>query len=420
MTMDKFLRNVAISLFVGLTVFICKSSYDRHDYWLVFRANQSFDWIQSPPPNLDTLKMSGLMYYWNSPEVPDTFSRYKLRAKEIPVVVDADTVYLEMVMFDTKYFYESFNTDTLPEGKTSSIEANGWIKTVRDGNRLRFPNKNIIGYAQYDLQADPIFSGNSVYLKEYRDTLYVNSISLGKSSIAFKGVYQSTWKIKRWDIEYRDENMLCDYNHVTGMISNPDSELLVSYHDHEAIDNLDSPHEMVVKDFMIGHVAEEPDYLPAPSVRYKWDDSRIYCDTYLDVVTEDGKILNCNNIYTDYYIKGKPKRQEYGTHVVTLKSTDGFNPFRNGAFVNYKGTFTSVDELEVMCYYKKADGTRVESPRVKAFDVTGINDIQAEPQQTVTPDDGYFYDLTGRRVNPQNLSPGIYIRNGRKFTVTRN
>jgi len=31
--------------------------------------------------------------------------------------------------------------------------------------------------------------------------------------------------------------------------------------------------------------------------------------------------------------------------------------------------------------------------------------------------DGYTYDLMGRRVNPDNLTPGIYIRNGKKFAV---
>lgn len=29
------------------------------------------------------------------------------------------------------------------------------------------------------------------------------------------------------------------------------------------------------------------------------------------------------------------------------------------------------------------------------------------------------YDLTGRKVDPENLAPGIYIRDGRKFTVGR-
>jgi len=31
--------------------------------------------------------------------------------------------------------------------------------------------------------------------------------------------------------------------------------------------------------------------------------------------------------------------------------------------------------------------------------------------------DGYTYDLMGRRVNPDNLTPGIYIKNGQKFMV---
>jgi len=45
---------------------------------------------------------------------------------------------------------------------------------------------------------------------------------------------------------------------------------------------------------------------------------------------------------------------------------------------------------------------------------TGIEELSVTEQQQ---GDGYTYDLMGRRVNPNNLTPGIYIRNGKKFAV---
>jgi len=45
---------------------------------------------------------------------------------------------------------------------------------------------------------------------------------------------------------------------------------------------------------------------------------------------------------------------------------------------------------------------------------TGIEELSVTDLQQ---GDGYTYDLMGRRVNPDNLTPGIYICNGKKFAV---
>ena len=41
-------------------------------------------------------------------------------------------------------------------------------------------------------------------------------------------------------------------------------------------------------------------------------------------------------------------------------------------------------------------------------------DTVIEQQQ---PEDTRVFDLSGRQVNPDRLTPGIYIRAGRKFIV---
>ena len=51
------------------------------------------------------------------------------------------------------------------------------------------------------------------------------------------------------------------------------------------------------------------------------------------------------------------------------------------------------------------------SIRVVGEETTGIADIQHTSPNTQT------YDLNGRRVNENNLKPGMYVKNGRKFVV---
>jgi len=46
---------------------------------------------------------------------------------------------------------------------------------------------------------------------------------------------------------------------------------------------------------------------------------------------------------------------------------------------------------------------------------TGVEEMNMSEQQS----NGYTYDLMGRRVNHSNLTPGVYIRNGKKFMVNK-
>ena len=51
------------------------------------------------------------------------------------------------------------------------------------------------------------------------------------------------------------------------------------------------------------------------------------------------------------------------------------------------------------------------SIRVVGEETTGIANIQHASPNTQT------YDLNGRKVNENNLKPGMYVKNGRKFVV---
>ena len=51
------------------------------------------------------------------------------------------------------------------------------------------------------------------------------------------------------------------------------------------------------------------------------------------------------------------------------------------------------------------------SIRVVGEETTGVANIQHQSANT------QLYDLNGRKVNENNLKPGIYVKNGKKFVV---
>ena len=54
------------------------------------------------------------------------------------------------------------------------------------------------------------------------------------------------------------------------------------------------------------------------------------------------------------------------------------------------------------------------NPTFRKVSESGIQDNVIDGQR---PEDNRVFDLSGRQVNPDRLTPGIYIRAGRKFIV---
>ena len=65
-------------------------------------------------------------------------------------------------------------------------------------------------------------------------------------------------------------------------------------------------------------------------------------------------------------------------------------------------------------WFNEAIGEYCESPALIVLDepLSGISAIETD-----RPADGKTYDLMGRTVNGDNLAPGLYIRDGKKFMV---
>ena len=64
--------------------------------------------------------------------------------------------------------------------------------------------------------------------------------------------------------------------------------------------------------------------------------------------------------------------------------------------------------------YEYTMGNGYAAYRVHTPDYTAIDDVNIE---TPRPQDNNYYDLMGRKMNTTNLTPGIYIHNGKKVVV---
>lgn len=71
-------------------------------------------------------------------------------------------------------------------------------------------------------------------------------------------------------------------------------------------------------------------------------------------------------------------------------------------------------EAYAVMVYKYEDGSEVVSAPAPIVDVSGVDEIFRDNSEDVAAP---VYDLSGRRVKPDRLAPGVYIRNGKKFMV---
>ena len=131
---------------------------------------------------------------------------------------------------------------------------------------------------------------------------------------------------------------------------------------------------------------------------YESKANSIECSTTTELFTFIGtyKVMNFSGIgaYHNCYVLGST-----GRNIIEGKTF--LPPYR---------WFMKMDERESV-YGIKNNTAKEISIRVVGEETTGIANIQHTSPNTQT------YDLNGRRVNENNLKPGIYVKNGKKFVV---
>ena len=131
---------------------------------------------------------------------------------------------------------------------------------------------------------------------------------------------------------------------------------------------------------------------------YESKANSIECSTTTELFTFIGtyKVMNFSGIgaYHNCYVLGST-----GRNIIEGKTF--LPPYR---------WFMKMDERESV-YGIKNNTAKEISIRVVGEETTGIANIQHTSPNTQT------YDLNGRRVNENNLKPGMYVKNGKKFVV---
>lgn len=382
--------------------------------------------LQAPPENADSLQVLFINYRYNCKDDYYLSEDFHMRYDTIPVVKYEDSIYFKIPVLwrrpdDTKM----------------------WLKGIIEGNKVRFKNNEPLFIHQYE---EDMWNGYTVVRK---DTLNFYSANFGdkkRDSMLVdpnfhdrenpNGLY---WEYYYWDVFYTDLDLIADCSSDPILIRRPNSGFLTSDYPEKVVQTCYpevghylpyfNKYTTITSSFMIGQcTSEDPNSLAAPRLRFfrfgetgsMFPDRSFSVDINLgmDILNEEGYILDYNRMYFDFYIYGKYMTTYDYKSVAAPVDMNGpiITIYVDSREIEWKGR---PFELEAICYYLTEDGRRIESPKVMALNCCGIDGVKPDPdiqpQEDSNIEDGQIYDLTGRPVRSDNLQPGIYIRNGRKF-----
>jgi len=129
-----------------------------------------------------------------------------------------------------------------------------------------------------------------------------------------------------------------------------------------------------------------------------------------NVFSVEGPAMHFDQLKFRIYIDGNPKLGYYDYAEWHYgHDFSGWNIIE--VSLEYEEPF---QEAYAVMVYKYEDGSEVVSAPAPIVDISGVDEIfREDPEDVSAP----VYDLSGRRVKPDRLAPGVYIRNGRKFMV---
>ena len=289
----------------------------------------------------------------------------------------------------------TFKGSTPPELEINSIFTTGIkIPVYVPANSIEV-YKDALG-DNYDVQANPkqlFLTGNNFYLQDSQ---------IDGADVSFTRDFSTNWeaiylpfslKYEDWkdDFEVARINGIHQYDkNDDGRIDKTELEF-VKMTDDESVIYPNTPYLIKAKK------AGEKTLSVENTTVYKADVNQIECST----TTEK------------FIFRGNYKRIPY-----FVINTEGYYIIENGQLSN-----NSVYSLTPYRWYMKRENrnsayginnnntAKEISIRVVGEETTDISHLR------ITNDELPVYDLNGRRVNENNLKPGIYVRNGRKFVV---
>ena len=289
----------------------------------------------------------------------------------------------------------TFKGSTPPELEINSIFTTGIkIPVYVPANSIEV-YKDALG-DNYDVQANPkqlFLTGNNFYLQDSQ---------IDGADVSFTRDFSTNWeaiylpfslKYEDWkdDFEVARINGIHQYDkNDDGRIDKTELEF-VKMTDDESVIYPNTPYLIKAKK------AGEKTLSVENTTVYKADVNQIECST----TTEK------------FIFRGNYKRIPY-----FVINTEGYYIIENGQLSN-----NPVNSLTPYRWYMKRENrnsayginnnntAKEISIRVVGEETTGVANIQHASPNTQT------YDLNGRKVNENNLKPGMYVKNGRKFVV---
>ena len=289
----------------------------------------------------------------------------------------------------------TFKGSTPPELEINSIFTTGRkIPVYVPANSIEV-YKDALG-DNYDVQANPkqlFLTGNNFYLQDSQ---------IDGADVSFTRDFSTNWeaiylpfslKYEDWkdDFEVARINGIHQYDkNDDGRIDKTELEF-VKMTDDESVIYPNTPYLIKAKK------AGEKTLSVENTTVYKADVNQIECST----TTEK------------FIFRGNYKRITY-----FVIKTEGYYIIENGQLSN-----NSVNSLTPYRWYMKRENrnsayginnnntAKEISIRVVGEETTGVANIQHASPNTQT------YDLNGRKVNENNLKPGIYVKNGKKFVI---
>lgn len=324
---------------------------------------------------------------------------------------------LDVALFEDSIYFRLYDIGTGVGPMEQPFAVDSWIGgEVNNGKLLVKRAQQLMSYNYTGESGSPDYNSPIPYK-------YFNSCKYWSEK------YSEDSRNSSYFVKTLTEDIDFDYDSQKKWIHNPSCAIWTSdLVDDEAGWSGDVPvwPEPIYLDFELMYAPEGPLTPQAPE--FYLETCPFYNQKYLiltgNIFSKEGPAMHYYKLYFRIYIDGKLYEYKYhnGEPETDIWWGYGGRSIENGGHLLHY-THIRYDEAifkkpfnttYAVLVYKYEDGSEVVSAPSTLVDVSGIDEIFKEDAEAANAP---VYDLSGRIVRPDQLAPGIYIRNGKKFMV---
>lgn len=227
--------------------------------------------------------------------------------------------------------------------------------------------------------------------------------------------YMEGYSRRTWYARALDDDIVFDYDAERKWLHNPNHAIWMSddgstYYQDSSTHEWSLWPENLLNAYELTYVPEGPLTPQPPKFTYETgSDGEKYMIIRGNIFSIEGPAMHYDKLSFRIYIDGNQYPEHGFSWYYGNPTSDGWN--RIWKREEYSEPF---QEAYAVMVYKYEDGSEVVSTPAPIVDVSGVDEVFREDIEDI---EAPVYDLSGRRVQPDRLAPGVYIRNGRKFLV---